>query len=152
VFLANRHRGVALFASVAFCLWTVAIGYFFWASDSFSLCLFLLGDLFLLYWAMWGWFSRSSAIFENGTVSLKHSLLGIDKSKLIAYDDIRDVTSPIASQSGQGADAIPTYAVYLQTSSQGPVPLATGLRNAGEAGYIVERIKAEITGSANRRS
>jgi len=70
--------------------------------------------------------------------------LGIGKSKQVAYSDIRQVTSPIASQSGQGAEANPAYTIYLQTSSQGEVTLATGLRNADEAGYIVERIKAEI--------
>ena len=144
LFLANRHRGVALFASLAFLGWTTVIWQFFLGSDALSLSLFLLGDLLLFYWALWGWFSRGSAIFANGGIALRSSVLGIGRSKLIAYDDIRDVTSPIASAFGQGADAAPSYAIYLQTSSQGTITLATGLENSGEVGYIVNKIKDQI--------
>jgi len=144
LFLANRHRGIAKFATVAFCLWTAAIWYFFRWSDFLSLSLFVSGDLLLLYWALWAWFSTASARLENGFVTGRNSLFGIGKSKRVAYIDIQQVTSPIAGQSGQGTEAIPAYAIYLQTSSQGTVTLATGLRNAGEAGYVVEKIKAQI--------
>jgi len=143
-FLANRHWGVAKVATAAFCVWTAVIRYFFWGSDSLSFSLFVFADLLLLYWAVWGWFSKASAILEDGTVTLRTSLLGIGKSKQLDYTDIRQVTSPIASQSGQGAEANPAYTIYLQTSSQGDIALATGLRNAGEAGHIVARINAEI--------
>lgn len=88
--------------------------------------------------------SRASATFKDGTVTVRNSLLGIGTSKQVSYSDILQVTSPDASQSGQGTEAIPAYAIYLETSSQGTVPLGFGLRNAGEAGYLVERIKAEI--------
>ena len=144
LFLANRHWGIAKFATAACCVWTAVIRYFFWGSDSFSFSLFVLGDLLLLYWALWGWFSISSAILAGGTVTMRNSLFGIGKSKQLLYGDIRQVTSPIANQSGQGSQAIPSYAINLQTSSQGTVTLAAGLRDAGEAGYIAERIKAEI--------
>ena len=85
LFLANRHWGIAKFATVAFCVWTAVIRYFFWGSDSLSLSLFVFGDLLLLYWALWVWFSTASATFEKGTVTVLNSLLGIGKSKKVAY-------------------------------------------------------------------
>ncbi len=144
LFLASRHWGIAKGATAGFCVWTAIFWYFFWGSDPLSFSLFVFLDVLLLYWAVWGWFSKVSAIFEDGTATVRNSLLGVGKSKQVAYSDIRQITSPIASQSGEGAEANPAYTIYLQTSSQGEVTLATGLRNAGEAGYIVERIKAEI--------
>ena len=144
LFLANRHWGIAKFATVAFFAWTAVLRYFLWGSDSLSFSFFVIGDLLLLYWALWGWFSKASATFKDGTVTVRISLLGIGKSKRVPYSDIRRVTSPDASQSGQGTEAIPSYAIYLETASQGTVALASSLRSAGEAGYIVERIKAEI--------
>jgi len=144
LFLANRHWGIAKGATAAFCVWTVVIWYFFWGSDPLSFSLFVFADVLLLYWAVWGWFSKVSAIIEDGTVTVRNSLLGIGKSKQVAYSDIRQITSPIASQTGQGVEANPAYAIFLQTSSQGAITMATGLRNAGEVGYIVEKIKAEI--------
>jgi len=151
LFLSNRHRGVALLATFGFCCWTTVIWYFFLGSDALSLSLFLLGDLLLLYWAAWAWFSRVTVVFANGTVALRNSLFGIRKSTQIAYEDIRDVSSPIGSESGQGADAIPAYAIYLQTASQGTVTLATGLRNSGEAGWVVKIMKAAIKASKSFR-
>ena len=145
--LANRHWGIAKVATVAFCVWTAVIRYFFWASDALSFSLFVFADLLLLYWAVWNWFSKSSATFEDGTVTLRNSLLWIGKSKQVAYSDIHQVTSAIASESGQGADAIPYYTIDLQTTSQGTLTVAGGLRNAGEAGYIVKRMNAEIKGT-----
>ena len=144
LFLANRHWGVARFATAACCIWTAVIRYFFWTSDSLSFSLFVFADVLLLYWAVWSWFSTSSASFENGTVTVRNSLFGISKSRQIAYGEVRQITSPITSESGQGAEAIPSYAIYLQTSSQGTVEVAGGLKDAGEAGYIVERMQAEI--------
>jgi len=85
LFLANRHWGIAKFATVAFCVWTAVIRYFFWGSDSLSLSLFVFGDLLLLYWALLVWFSTASATFEKGTVTVLNSLLGIGKSKKVAY-------------------------------------------------------------------
>jgi len=72
--------GIAKIATVAFCVWTAIILYFFWGSDSLSLSIFMFGDLLLLYWALWAWFSTSSPTFENGVVTLGNSLFGIGKS------------------------------------------------------------------------
>lgn len=144
LFLAKRHWRIARFATVAFCVWTVVILYFLWGSDSYAFALFVAGDLLLLYWALWAWFSRSSASFGNGVVILKQSLFGVGTSKRVSYSDIRQVTSPIARESGQGTEAIPAYAIYLQTQTQGTVAVAAGLQNADEAGYIAETIRAEI--------
>ena len=144
VFLARRHWGIAKFATIAFCVWTAVIRYFLWGSDAYALTLFVIGDLLLVYWALWGWCGRSSAKFENGTVTVRQSLFGIGRSKKVPYNDIRQVTSPIASQSGQGTEAIPRYAIYLETLTGETVMVATGLKNAGEAAYIAEKFKAEI--------
>jgi hypothetical protein len=40
--------GIAKIATVAFCVWTAIILYFFWGSDSLSLSIFMFGDLLLL--------------------------------------------------------------------------------------------------------
>ena len=146
LFLSKRHWGVAKFGTLAFCAWTAVLRYFLWGSDSLAFAVFVIGDLLLLYWALWGWFGRSSAAFSNGTVTVRQSLFGIGKSKQVPYSEVRSITCPIASQSGQGTEAIPAYAIYLETQSEGTVPVATGLRNADEAAYIAQKMNAQIRG------
>jgi hypothetical protein len=42
--------------------------------------------------ALWGWFSRSSATFGNGIITVRNSPCGIGRSQRVAYSDIRQVT------------------------------------------------------------
>lgn len=144
LFLSKRHWNVAKFATLAFCAWTAVLRYFLWGSNSLAFAVFVIADLLLLYWTLWAWFSTSSAAFSNGTVTVRQSLFGIGKSKQVRFTEVRRVTCPIASQSGQGTEAIPAYTIYLETLTEEKVPVATGLRNADEAAYVAQKIKAEI--------
>jgi hypothetical protein len=94
LFLARRHWRTAKFATGAFCVWTAAIRLLFWESEPLAFSLFLAADFLLLYWAIWCWLSKSSAVFEGGSVAVRTWLFGIDKKQLIPYSDIRDITAP----------------------------------------------------------
>ena len=101
-------------------------------------------EIILLYWAVWSWFSKSSAVFSRDGVAVRRSLFGVGAVKHIAYDDIRDITAPITSQWGQGSQAVPLYSISLITRSQGTITVAGSRRDPGEAGFVIKKMKEEM--------
>jgi len=102
-----------------------------------------LVDLLLVYVVLDLWLGATVVVGENGTLRVRHTVLGAGRARTLAAAEIASIVLHINMQT-QGRYGTPYYEVRARLTSGRSVSLGDGIRNKRHAEWLAAQMRASI--------
>lgn len=144
VFPAARNPALAAGFTLIFLIFSVALYYLLVYSRSIYIgFLFSVACAVLLFVVTMFWFLRQRVTIENGSVTIRSSVLGIARTQQIPCAGISDLKLNIGVQSGRGSGT-PYYYIQFMCRDGRKRTAGRQIRNKREAVWVMNQMKKAI--------